>query len=608
MAMLPERIQSMTSPAPAEAYARRLQDLRQATARYQRWDQVLGIAKLGLAVAAIILGVWLIKIRPASIFWETVPAVLFVALAVTHERVLSSLRSCTRLVTLYERGIARLEDRWAGSGSTGERFLDPAHPYARDLDLFGSGGLFELLCVARTRMGEDTLASWLLSAAPREEVRQRQAAIRELSGKSTFREQLATSGEDVRVGLHPEALIRWSETETSLQSRFLNRGAPVLAALWILSLIAWKVWGWGSVALAMSLVNLAITFKYRPQVLEAVAGIDGAAHDLSLLSSLLGSIEKESFAAEKLVALHAKLRVDGAPPSKSVSLLEKRVNWLDSHDNWFIKVLDPFIFWTPQCVRVIEAWRKHYGPAVRGWLTVVGEIEALSSLAGYAYEQHEDVFPELADIAPYLEAADLAHPLIPRRRAVANSLKLDSELQLMMISGSNMAGKSTFIRAVGVNAVLAQCGAPVRARSMTLSSLIVAASICILDSLQGGLSRFYAEIRRLKQIDDLSRGETPVLFLLDELLSGTNSHDRRIGTESVIRSLLRRGATGLVTTHDLALTEIAGRMEHGANYHFGDRFQDGELRFDYRLRPGVVETTNALDLMRAVGLEILPGR
>jgi DNA mismatch repair ATPase MutS len=196
--------------------------------------------------------------------------------------------------------------------------------------------------------------------------------------------------------------------------------------------------------------------------------------------------------------------------------------------------------------------------------------------------------------------------LIPRKKAVANSLRLDSKLQLMMISGSNMAGKSTFIRAVGVNAVLAQCGAPVRARSMSLSPLAVAASICILDSLQGGLSRFYAEIRRLKQIDDLSRGDTHVLFLLDELLSGTNSHDRRIGTESVIRNLLRRGAIGLVTTHDLALTEIAERMEHSANYHFGDRFENGELRFDYRLRPGVVQTTNALDLMRAVGLEIWP--
>ena len=168
-----------------------------------------------------------------------------------------------------------------------------------------------------------------------------------------------------------------------------------------------------------------------------------------------------------------------------------------------------------------------------------------------------------------------------------------------------MAGKSTFIRAVGVNAVLAQAGAPVCARAMTLSSLQVTASICILDSLQGGLSRFYAEISRLKQIDELTKQSVPVLFLLDELLSGTNSYDRRVGTESFVRSLLSRGAIGLVTTHDLALAEIAERIgPAAANFHFSDRFEDGRLYFDYKLTPGIVQTTNALLLMRSIGLEV----
>ncbi len=231
-------------------------------------------------------------------------------------------------------------------------------------------------------------------------------------------------------------------------------------------------------------------------------------------------------------------------------------------------------------------------------------MEALNSLACFAYEHPEDRFPEFVESGPYLGMEAFAHPLIPRVRAVANNLKLDENLQLIVISGPNMAGKSTFIRSVGVNVILAQAGAPVRARRMVLSRLNVAASICVLDSLQGGLSRFYAEILRLKLIDEQSRGGAPLLFLLDELLSGTNSHDRRVGTESFVRTLLARGAVGMVTTHDLALAEIAENMEKAANFHFEDRFENGELQFDYRLAPGVVSTTNALKLMRSVGLDV----
>jgi len=173
----------------------------------------------------------------------------------------------------------------------------------------------------------------------------------------------------------------------------------------------------------------------------------------------------------------------------------------------------------------------------------------------------------------------------------------------MVLSGPNMAGKSTFIRCVGVNAVLAQCAAPVRGRSLKMSPLAVAASICILDSLSGGTSRFYAEIRRLKVAEDLTAGKTPVLFLLDELLSGTNSHDRLEGTKLIVRSLTERGAIGIVSTHDLALAEIPKTMGgHAANFHFEDRLEDGRLIFDYKLKPGVVRTSNALELMRAIGL------
>jgi DNA mismatch repair ATPase MutS len=239
------------------------------------------------------------------------------------------------------------------------------------------------------------------------------------------------------------------------------------------------------------------------------------------------------------------------------------------------------------------------------WLETVGELEALAALGGYTYEHPADVFPEFVDRAPCFEAKGLAHPLIPRERAIANDLQLNHALQLMIVSGPNMAGKSTFLRGIGVNAVLAQSGAPVRAVSLQLSPLAVTASICVLDSLEGGISRFYAEINRLKQIMDLTSGPRSVLFLLDELLSGTNSHDRLIGTRSFVTKLVERGAVGLVSTHDLALTAIPQEIGPQAiNCHFEDHLEEGKLRFDYKLYPGIVQTSNALSLMRSIGLEV----
>jgi DNA mismatch repair ATPase MutS len=240
----------------------------------------------------------------------------------------------------------------------------------------------------------------------------------------------------------------------------------------------------------------------------------------------------------------------------------------------------------------------------------VGELEALTALAGYAYEHPEDVFAEfvpseLSRAGALFDAVGMAHPLLPADKAVRNDLKLGDGLQLVVLSGPNMAGKSTFIRSVGVNAVLAQCGAPVRAARLRLSPLTVAASICVLDSLSGGVSRFYAEIHRVKLIFDVAAGAVPVLFLLDELLSGTNSHDRLAGSEFIVRSLMERNAIGMVSTHDLALAGIPEAMSgRAANCHFEDRLELNQLIFDYKLKPGVVKTSNALELMRSIGLGV----
>jgi DNA mismatch repair ATPase MutS len=242
---------------------------------------------------------------------------------------------------------------------------------------------------------------------------------------------------------------------------------------------------------------------------------------------------------------------------------------------------------------------------LRRWIDAVAELEALASLAGQAYEHPADCWPELVEGAPCLVARAAGHPLLAEARCVRNDVSLDAQRRVLVVSGSNMSGKSTLLRTIGTNAVLAQAGAPVRAAALRMTPLAVGASIRLHDSLQEGHSRFYAEIRRLRQIVDATEGPLPVLFLLDEVLHGTNSHDRRIGAEAVVRSLVARGAIGLVTTHDLALARLAESPElHAANVHFQDELIDGQMHFDYRMRPGVVTRSNAIELMRAVGLEV----
>jgi DNA mismatch repair ATPase MutS len=293
---------------------------------------------------------------------------------------------------------------------------------------------------------------------------------------------------------------------------------------------------------------------------------------------------------------------DRLSAGQRIRTLERLVEWKDWAHNQIFAVIAAPLLWVPQFAMAIEAWRVEYGPRIADWIAAVGEFEALGSLAAFAYERPAAVYPKLLESEPAYSAAALTHPLIPANEAVANDVTL-GETPLWIISGSNMSGKSTLLRAVGISVVLAWAGAPVTARQLRLSRLRIGASLRANDSLADHRSRFYAEIRKLKAIVDTAGAGQQLLFLLDELLSGTNSHDRRIGAEALIRGLLQRRAIGLATTHDLALTEIAASL--GArNVHFDDLFESGNIAWDYRLRPGVVQRSNALELMRAVGLQV----
>jgi DNA mismatch repair ATPase MutS len=293
------------------------------------------------------------------------------------------------------------------------------------------------------------------------------------------------------------------------------------------------------------------------------------------------------------------------PPSRAIGKLRTIIDFSYSRDNLILRVLDLPLLYSVQVAFWAEAWRRRHGAAVRRWLEATGQVEALISLATCHYEHPADPFPEFTTGPAVFAAEDLGHPLIAEEKCVRNSVHIGAEARVLLVSGSNMSGKSTLLRAAGINAVLAMAGAPVRTRRLRLTPLQVGASIRINDSLQEGSSRFYAEITRLRRIFDLARGEPPLFFLLDELLQGTNSMDRRIGAEGIVRALVERGAIGLVTTHDLALAEIGGSLNGNIhNVHFQDELEEGRIHFDYRLRPGVVTKSNGLELMRSIGLEV----
>jgi hypothetical protein len=591
---------------PGAEYRRRLADHREAAAGAARRERFISAGRLIVFLAGA-LAAWqslvLGRFGPA---WLVFPALVFAVLMIRHERATRDRRLAERAADLYTRGLARLEDRWAGAGVDGSRFLDGDHPYAADLDLFGRGSLFELLCTARTRAGEETLAAWLTAPAEPATIRARQEAVAELRPRVDLRERLFLTGSEVRDALHPETLIAWGNAPPGLRSAGIRIAAAVFAVLNLAALAAWAISGTGPLPfVALLVLSQVFHLAVSRRVLPVAGAAQQAGRDLDVLARLLAVIEREGVIAPRLAGLRAALDTGGAPPSKSVARLDRLLDLLDAQRNMLFAPFAWVLLWQIQMAFAIEAWRRRTGPALGGWIAAAGEFEALCCLAGHAYEHPADLFPEILEGGPRFEGEALGHPLLPASRCVRNDVSLGAKERLWIVSGSNMSGKSTLLRTVGTCAVLAQAGAPVRARRLALSPLAVGASIRIVDSLQGGQSRFYAEITHLRRIVGLAAGSRPVLYLLDEILHGTNSHDRRIGAEAVVRALVGRGAIGLVTTHDLALAKIAEDLApRAANVHFEDHLEEGRMTFDYRLRAGVVQKSNALALMRAVGLEV----
>jgi MutS domain V len=586
------------SVPPSAEYSRRLQARQEQVAQLDLVSARISNVRVALAIVAV-AAIWL------GSYWWLVPVVLFIVAVIYHSRVRRARASADRAAAHYRAGIARIEDRWSGQGNPGTRFDDPHHVYAADLDLFGTGNLFELLSIARTRMGENALAGWLLAPAPVGTVLERQQGIAELRERLDLREDLAVLGETAGVGVQPEELVSWAESPNQLRVGWVLPVALVLPLLLIATLVIWSNTGIASPLIVVLALEFGIMRLLRRQLVDVFNSTERAFDSLKLLASLTARLEREPVQTVWSKRLLGQLSSEGIRASQAIARLGTVVQFIESRRNIIIAILDLPLLYSVHAALAGERWRRHHGHAVRVWLQAIGDLEALISLSGYSYEHPDDPFPELVEGAASFEAASIGHPLLPNATCVRNDVAIAGETHGLLISGSNMSGKSTLLRTVGINTVLAMAGAPVRAQRLRLSPLQVGANIRINDSLHEGSSRFYAEITRLRHLNELAARTPPLLFLLDEVLQGTNSRDRFVGAQGVIRALLERGAIGLVTTHDLALTEIdVGDGGHLRNLHFQDELRDGRMVFDFKLHEGIVTKSNGLELMRSIGLDV----
>ena len=590
---------------PASFYGLRLAECERDTQRLDRKHLRIGLLRLVWVLAAGAAG-WFSWGRHWFAWeWILVPLGAFALTARWHAQVTSAAQAAWRATRFYEHALARVEDRWQGVRPRTTRVDLSKSLYAADLDVFGPAGLFELLCSARTTLGEDTLAAWLLAPATLADVEARQTAVKELRDRTQLRERFASAPGKETLPIDGSSLSQWGEAREAALWPSMRWFAP-LQPLLILA-VAWRCVVVQSTTLLIPflLLNLWLTYAQEKGLKKLLAQTEDGQNRLASTATLFALLEDEVFHAPLLCRLQQQLGTGRRSASAAMRRLGTLAAIAEQRLNWLTRLFDLTFLFSIQLGLFVERWRNASGGQLRPWLQALGEFEALLSLSAYHFENPRDAFPELGAAEAVFSAESLGHPLLPHATAVRNDVLLDVGTRLLLISGSNMSGKSTLLRSTGVATIMALAGAPVRAKKLRLSQFQVAASMQINDSLQNGRSHFYAEILRLRAVCELARKEPPVLFLLDELLAGTNSHDRLAGATGVVQELLNAGAMGMLSTHDLALTQIPGPLaEFIRNAHFEDQVAEGVLQFDYRLREGVVTRSNGLALMRMIGLGV----
>jgi hypothetical protein len=537
-------------------------------------------------------------------------ALVFAGAVVMQQLVLRAIDAATIRRDIHTRHLQRLGEQFAQLPNRGDKLLPHEHPYAWDIDVVGEGSLFHRIDVTQTVHGEQLLAAWLGNAASIEVIRARQIAVNELAANVEFRAELEAAALMARgPGKLDGAPFR---DFAELPSYFEGR-AWLPGVIWLLplsTLLCYLLGASGTLPARSWLVPLfaqaALLYATARPVRRALDLATARQGAVEAFERMLRLVERASFASPLLVAIQERLAVSHTPPSAHMRRLRSWTSAAELRQQFlFYIVVNPLTLWDLHVLHGLERWNRTVGRTIGDWFAALGELETLSSLAVLAFGDPAAHMPEVVPAGGALYARGLAHPLLVTDARVANDLDLPGPGCAIIVTGSNMAGKSTLLRALGLNVSLALAGGPVCAASMQVPIARLRASIRTEDSLQRGASYFQAELIKLRTVVEAADSPPPVLFLLDELLRGTNARARHLGARAVLLHLLRRSAMGICATHDVALAaleeEYKGRIR---NVHFTDVVQDGEMRFDYRLRPGVVQTSNALRLLAMAGIDV----
>jgi MutS domain V len=607
---------------PRAVYQERCRRLAAERDEAARRSRVASTLRLVAFLAAVGLGVlWEVRGGALAVAGTLVSAASFVGLVVWHGRVRRAERWYETLRTLNEEGLHRLDRAWAALPARPAPDPIGGHAYAEDADVFGTPALAQLLGPAGTPAGRRTLADWLLSPADVAEVAARQPAVAELAPLLDLRDEVAAhgraSGEVAAADI--ARFLEWAEDGSSGHVTPALRVFAWVVPACTVTLLAAHIAGWIDRAwwLLPVAVAAAVTFgagRAMDRTLRRAFGREGM---FTAYPELLAAVCSAPLHAPRLRRLQAALTADGLRADRLVHRLRQLMHLADIRQSGSLYVpIQLLTLWDVHVLAAVERWRRAAGPHVRGWLSAVGEFEALAALATLAHDEPEWCFPEITDgQEARLEASGLAHPMLPPGR-VPNDVGIGPPGTFLLVTGSNMSGKSTLLRALATNVVLGLAGGPVCARALRMPVLSLQTSIRVTDSVVRGVSYFMAQLQRMKQVVQAAEaaavGEVRVLFLLDEILQGTNSAERRIAATRVIRHLVDTGALGAVTTHDLELASEPALTDDLVAVHFTETVR-GEgagavMSFDYRLRPGVATSTNALALLRMVGLDAAGAR
>jgi hypothetical protein len=608
--------------------AQRFQHYQRRTAEYQRQAERLArrsalVSNLrGLSFAIAVIGL----ISAAFSNDETLGLAIgltalvgFFVLVALHARVLSAEDLAWRFWRVNENASARARDEWQSLPEDGVAFADPEHPASGDLDVFGPRSLFQFINVAHTSYGQAALAGHLSKNDPREAILERQRAVRELGPELELRQELEAytlrsanpPGQRVsqnHAALDLAPLIRWAESEPAfLPHAALVWAARLLPLLTLAGFIASKFFGLPALLWALPLTaQLGLSVRSGQEAARVFNAVSASPGAFARLRPTLTLLENAKVDSALLARLNGVLGKGERSASQQMRRFERVLGWFElRHNGMIYPFINVLLLWDVQCVVALEKWQRDSGRALSPWLQALGEWEALSSLAGVAYDNPDFNFPEIVAERSVFEATALGHPLIAARQRVSNDVILAGAGSALLVTGSNMSGKSTLLRAMGLAAVLGLAGSAVCASRLRLSPMRVHTSMRISDSLSAGVSHFYAELKKLRMALVAAQGDYPVFFLLDEILHGTNSEERQIGARWVLGQLIEAGATGAVSTHDMALCALPPNLMHKVRtVHLRESVEGERMTFDYKVRPGPVSGGNALLLMRSLGLDV----